>query len=83
MAFSDRLVASWYAPGLTPLTAALLPLSLIFRAATALRRWSYRTGLLRSSGLPIPVVVVGSIVVGGAGKTPLVRALGAALAQKG
>lgn len=83
MAFSDRLVAAWYAPGLTPLTAALLPLSLLFRAATALRRWAYRTGFLRSTRPPVPVVVVGGIVVGGAGKTPLVRALGAALAQKG
>jgi tetraacyldisaccharide 4'-kinase len=83
VAFSDRLVAAWYAPGLTPLTAALLPLSLLFRAATALRRWAYRTGFLRSAWLPVPVIVVGSIVVGGVGKTPLVRALGAALAQKG
>jgi tetraacyldisaccharide 4'-kinase len=83
VAFSERLVAAWYAPGLTPLTAALLPLSFLFRAATALRRWAYRTGLLRSTWLPVPVVVVGSIVVGGAGKTPLVRALCTALAEKG
>lgn len=83
MSFSDRLVAAWYAPGLTPLTAALLPLSLLFRAACALRRWGYRAGLLRSAGLPVPVVVVGSLVVGGVGKTPLVRALAAALAQRG
>ena len=83
MALSERLVAAWYAPGLTPLTAALLPLSFLFRAATALRRGAYRRGLLPSAWLPVPVVVVGSIVVGGVGKTPLVRALGAALAQRG
>ena len=83
MAFSDRLVAAWYAPGLTPLTAALLPLSILVRAVVALRRWAYRQGLLPSVGLPVPVVVVGSILIGGVGKTPLVRALGAALAQQG
>ncbi|HEV3238806.1 MAG TPA: tetraacyldisaccharide 4'-kinase [Casimicrobiaceae bacterium] len=83
VAFSERLVAAWYAPGLTPLTATLLPLSLLFRAVTALRRWAYRQGVLRSIALPVPVVVVGSIVAGGTGKTPLVRALGAALAQQG
>ncbi len=83
VAFSERLVAAWYAPGLTPLSAALLPLSLLFRVVTALRRWGYRQGLLRSTALPVPVVVVGSIVAGGTGKTPLVRALGAALAQRG
>ncbi len=83
MAFSDRLVAAWYAPGLTPLTAALLPLSLLVRAVVAIRRCAYRQGLLRSAWLPVPVIVVGSIVIGGVGKTPLVRALGAALAQQG
>ena len=83
MAFSDRLVAAWYAPGLTPLSAALLPLSMLVRAAVALRRWAYRQGLLRSVALPVPVVVVGSIVVGGVGKTPLVRALASSLAQQG
>jgi len=81
--FTDRLVAAWYAPALTPLTAALLPLSLLFGVGTALRRWAYRTGLLRSAWLPVPVVVVGSTVIGGVGKTPLVRALAAALEQHG
>jgi tetraacyldisaccharide 4'-kinase len=83
VAFSDRLVAAWYAPRLTPLTAALVRLSILVRAVVALRRWAYRQGVLPSVGLPVPVVVVGSILIGGVGKTPLVRALGAALAQQG
>jgi tetraacyldisaccharide 4'-kinase len=81
--FSDRLVAAWYAPRLTPLTAALLPLSLLFRAAVAIRRWAYRAGIGRGASLPVPVIVLGSILIGGVGKTPLTRALAAALARAG
>jgi tetraacyldisaccharide 4'-kinase len=35
----------------------------------------YRLGWLKSEHLPVPVVVVGNVVVGGAGKTPTVMAL--------
>ena len=83
MALSDRLVAAWYAPRLTPLTAALLPLSLLFRAAVAIRRLVYRAGIGHGASLPVPVIVVGSILIGGVGKTPLTRALAAALAHAG
>jgi tetraacyldisaccharide 4'-kinase len=80
---AERLVDAWYSPR-TPLVAAmLLPLSLFFRVAVALRRAGYRTGLLRSVRLPVPVVVVGNVTVGGSGKTPLVAALALALAQRG
>jgi tetraacyldisaccharide 4'-kinase len=49
----------------------------------ALRRVAYRLGLLPSAAVRVPVIVVGSIVVGGTGKTPLTRALAAALTQAG
>lgn len=50
----------------------LFPLSLLFGLLAALRRGLYRTGLLRAVHLPVPVIVVGNIAVGGSGKTPTV-----------
>ncbi|HSR01990.1 MAG TPA: tetraacyldisaccharide 4'-kinase [Methylophilaceae bacterium] len=50
----------------------LIPLSWLFTGLTALRRLLYRVGLLRSYLLPVPVIVVGNINMGGSGKTPAV-----------
>jgi tetraacyldisaccharide 4'-kinase len=60
-----------------------LPLSWLFASVAALRRALYRRGALRSTRLPVPVVVVGNVTVGGTGKTPLVIALARALAERG
>jgi len=83
MPFRERLVAAWYAPKRTALVRALWPLSLLFRIAVALRRALYRLGVLRAEALPIPVIVVGNVTVGGAGKTPLALALMRALIERG
>jgi len=83
MTFAARLVAAWYAPRLTPLTLSLVPLAVLFAGAAAVRRALYRVGLLRAHGLPVPVIVVGNITVGGSGKTPLVAALARELAARG
>jgi tetraacyldisaccharide 4'-kinase len=83
MTFAERLVAAWYASRLTPLTLPLVPLSVLYAGAVALRRRLYRAGVLRARRLPVPVVVIGNITVGGSGKTPLVAALAAALAARG
>jgi len=83
MTFAARLVAAWYAPRLTPLTLPLVPLAVLFAGAAALRRTLYRVRLLRSQRLPVPVIVVGNITVGGSGKTPLVAALAGELAARG
>ena len=83
MPWSDRLVAAWYAPRLTALTLPLTPLALVFGVAAALRRLCYRRGWFAVQRLPVPVVVVGNLSVGGVGKTPLVEALARELATRG
>lgn len=62
--------AFWSRKG--PLNILLLPFSLLFGAVTALRRFAYRSHLLRSGHPGVPVIVVGNLTAGGSGKTPFV-----------
>src|ERR1043166_8696212 len=64
------LEAQWRRLG--PAHILLWPVSIGFGLAGALRRWLYRAELLPTVALPVPVVVIGNISVGGTGKTPLV-----------
>ncbi len=50
----------------------LVPLSWLFAGVVALRRLAYKLGLFKSYTMPVPVIVVGNINVGGNGKTPVV-----------
>jgi tetraacyldisaccharide 4'-kinase len=77
----ERLQHHWYR--LTPLHLLLYPLSLLFGALSALRRGLYRSGMLASVKLPVPVVIVGNISVGGTGKTPLTLWLAQQLIDNG
>ncbi len=61
----------------------LPPLSVAYRAVTALRTAAYRRGLLKTTQLPVPVISIGNITVGGTGKTPLVAWVSRAIASEG
>ncbi|HEY6894177.1 MAG TPA: tetraacyldisaccharide 4'-kinase, partial [Rhodanobacteraceae bacterium] len=45
----------------------LRPVSWLFGGVAMLRRAAYRRGVLRATRLPMPVIVVGNITVGGTG----------------
>lgn len=68
-----RLQQAWLGRGL--LARALLPLAWLFGAVLAVRRWRMRRGSMKAEPQPVPVIVVGNLIVGGAGKTPTVLAL--------
>ncbi len=70
---SARLRRAWQRRG--PLAIALLPLTGVYGLLTLLRRLLYRAGLLRSTRLPVPLIVVGNVTAGGGGKTPVTIAL--------
>lgn len=53
----------------------LWPASLVMRLLVAVRRAAYARGWFASGRVPVPVIVVGNVVAGGAGKTPVVLAL--------
>lgn len=78
---STALVRSWARRG--PLAYLLWPLSVVYGALALLHRGAYALGVLRSHRLPVPVVVVGNVVAGGGGKTPVVLALAAHLHDRG
>lgn len=54
---------------------ALWPLSLGYGLLVALRRALYRAGIFPSTHPGVPVIVVGNVIAGGAGKTPVVMAV--------
>lgn len=72
-----RLLDAWSRRGL--LAWLLSPLGLLMYVVVRLRQYGYRRGWLTSDKLPVPVIVVGNVFVGGTGKTPftiwLVQAL--------
>ena len=71
----------WYR--VSPAHLLLLPVSWLFGALAALRRLLYRSHILSSYRLPVAVIVVGNISVGGTGKTPLTLAIAQQLVNGG
>jgi len=84
MSWSERLQQAWYrADGKDWLSWALLDASWIYGGLTRLRRAMYAGGLLHSEAQSVPVIVVGNVIAGGAGKTPVVIALSQLLERAG
>jgi tetraacyldisaccharide 4'-kinase len=81
MSVQSRFNEIWY--GGAPAPWWSLPLSAIYAAASRLRRLSYVKQWRRSTTLSRPVIVIGNLSVGGAGKTPLVCWLAVRLTEQG
>ncbi|MGA1317021.1 MAG: tetraacyldisaccharide 4'-kinase [Rubrivivax sp.] len=87
-ALATRLQALWWQPQPRTATdrlmlALLWPLAALYRLASTANALPWRLGWRRRRALPVPVVVVGNLIVGGAGKTPVVIALIEALRARG
>jgi len=61
----------------------LLPVSWLYCFVVIIRRRLYQLKIIKSYGSHVPVIVIGNIVVGGSGKTPLLISLCEYLIEKG
>ncbi len=50
----------------------LRPLSVVYRFIMSIRNWFYDRGIWRVQSLPVPVISVGNLTLGGTGKTPII-----------
>jgi tetraacyldisaccharide 4'-kinase len=80
-ALEHGLRAAWNRRGVT--ARALWPLAQLNALAVAWRKAGYRSGRLAATRLPVPVIVVGNVVAGGAGKTPTTLAIATHLKSAG
>ena len=70
--YKEMYISTWF-----------MPLSMFYVDVIRLRRWLYKTGRLQRVRLPVPVIIVGNLTVGGTGKTPLVVWIVEYLTQQG
>jgi tetraacyldisaccharide 4'-kinase len=61
----------WSASSANPAVWPLQPLSLLYEATVRARRAAYARGLKHAERVPVPVISVGNLTVGGSGKTPI------------
>jgi tetraacyldisaccharide 4'-kinase len=70
--YKDPFIGAW-----------LMPLGFLFSDVARFRKFLYRRGVLKVHKLPVPVIVVGNITVGGTGKTPFIIWLARLLKEAG
>lgn len=80
-AWQQTLLRAWTQRG--PLAWVLWPLSQLYGLLVAVRTALFRWGVLSAKRVTVPVVVVGNVVAGGAGKTPVVMALAEHFLKRG
>ena len=77
----EALQRAWLRRG--ALARALWPLSLVYGLLAWAHRAAYRAGLRATQRVAVPVIVVGNVLAGGSGKTPVVQAVVRHLQQRG
>ena len=78
---TSALQQVWRTRGL--MACMLWPVSQLYRAVVGSRVWLYRRGVFSVQPASVPTIVVGNVVAGGGGKTPLVLALVAHFSSQG
>jgi len=78
-----KLTDLWYKD--LVIGGALMPFGFLFADIVRFRKFLYRHNIrqFKTERLPVPVIIVGNITVGGTGKTPLIIALTKQLQQAG
>lgn len=69
------VVSNHYLYAMQFLRLLLFPFSLIYGLVVVIRNWCYNTGIFSSYSAEIPVISVGNLEVGGAGKSPMTEYL--------
>lgn len=78
-----RMLRAWREGRGGPLGLALTPAAWAYQCGLLAREAAYQRGWLTRGRLPCPVVSVGNLTVGGAGKTPAVELVARWLAEDG
>ncbi|CAN5688545.1 tetraacyldisaccharide 4'-kinase [soil metagenome] len=77
----QQLQRAWLRRG--ALAWLLRPIAVLHGAITSVRRLLFRIGLLKVTSIGVPVIVVGNVIAGGSGKTPVVMAIVRHLQSRG
>ena len=78
---SDRIRNLWRSRNVA--ACALLPVAALYGAVSGLQRKLYQWGTRKAEHPGVPVIVIGNVIAGGAGKTPVTLATVAHLQAKG